>query len=89
MANHKSAKKRARQNVKRRARNRHVISGLRTAVKGVDAALAGDDAEARTAALRNAESTIRRAATKGALSKKQASRTVARLSRAVQRSSAG
>ena len=82
MAHHKSAKKRARQALKRRARNRHVRSGVRTAVKAVRTAVAEEGTDA-TAALRQAESLIRRAASKGVISKKQASRDVARLARAV------
>lgn len=84
MAQHKSAKKRARQSLKRRARNRHLSSGLKTAVKAVRTA-SGDDA---TAALRSAEREIRKAASKGLLSKKQASRRVSRLAKAVNRASA-
>ena len=81
MADHKSAKKRVRQEVRRRARNRHIRSGLRSAIKTVRTAIAGE-ADA-TSALRAAERTIRRAASKGVLSKKQASRKVARLATAV------
>ena len=45
MATHKSAKKRARQDLKRRARNRHVLATMRTAVKKFQTSLAGGDAE--------------------------------------------
>ena len=81
MAQHKSAKKRARQNLKRRARNRHVTSGIKSAVKSLRSAEAKDvpaamrhgegtirrSAEAKDvpAAMRHAEGTIRRAASKG------------------------
>jgi small subunit ribosomal protein S20 len=81
LANHKSAKKRARQSLKRRARNRHVRTGLAGVVKTARTALAGDDATATTTALRAAESSLRRAASKGVISKKQASRRVSRLSK--------
>ena len=84
MAQHKSAKKRARQSEKRRARNRHLTSGLKTAVKSVHAT-SGDDA---VTALRGAESAIRKAATKGVLSKKQASRRISRLTKSVNRATA-
>lgn len=77
MANHKSAKKRARQDEKRRARNRHVRSSVKSAVKALREAAP----EERGAALRRAESVIRRAASKGVLSKKQASRRVSRLTK--------
>ena len=84
MAQHKSAKKRARQALKRRARNRNVSSALKTAIKDVRTA-SSDDAQT---ALRQAESAIRKAATKGVLSKKQASRRVSRLTKSVNRASA-
>ena len=84
MAQHKSAKKRARQSEKRRARNRHISSGLKTAVKAVQTA-SGDDAGT---ALRSAESAIRKAASKGVLSKKQASRRISRLTKSVNHASA-
>ncbi len=81
MANHKSAKKRARQDQKRRARNRRINGGVKTAVKTARSAIAGEEGDAIEAA-RKAESTIRRAASKGIVSKKQASRRVSRLARA-------
>ena len=83
MAQHASAKKRARQALVRRARNRKVRSALRTSIKNVRGALSTGDQAAAATALREAESQIRKAASKGVLSKKQASRSVARLARAV------
>jgi len=82
VANHKSAMKRARQAVGRRARNRHQRSRLRSAVRAARKAIAGDDADAATAAVRNAESLLRRAASSGLLHARTASRHVARLARA-------
>jgi len=87
VAQHKSAKKRARQNIKRRDRNRSLRSALRSAVKGAHTAISGGDADLRETALRAAESSIRRAATKGILTKKQASRGVSRLAKAANRAS--
>ena len=81
MAQHKSAKKRARQSLARRARNRSISSRLKTAVKYARVALAGTDGAAASDALRKAEREIRKAASKGVLSKKQASRRVSRLAR--------
>jgi small subunit ribosomal protein S20 len=81
VAQHKSAKKRARQSLARRARNRGIRSRLKTAVKYARAAVAGTDTAVATDALRKAEREIRKAASKGVLSKKQASRRVARLAR--------
>ncbi len=61
MANHKSAKKRSRQDLKRRARNRQVKSRVRGAIKTFRDAVEGDDAEKTAAALRSAEGILRRA----------------------------
>jgi small subunit ribosomal protein S20 len=79
VATHESSRKRARQEEKRRIRNRHIRSGVKGVVKAANAALeTGTDVAGAT---RSAESVIRRAASKGVLSKKQASRRVARLAR--------
>jgi len=85
VANHKSAKKRARQDLKRRARNRQVKSRVRGAIKTFRVAVEGDDAEKASAALRNAEGILRRAATKGVMPRKQVSRRVSRLTKAKNR----
>jgi small subunit ribosomal protein S20 len=82
VAHHKSALKRVRQDEKRRARNRNVLGSMRTSVKKFRAALeSGDPAAADK--LRAAESVIRRAASKGVIPKRRASRHVARLTRAL------
>jgi small subunit ribosomal protein S20 len=81
LAQHKSAKKRARQGLKRRARNRHVRGGMRTAVKAAHEALAKGDVAATETAVRSAEGTLRRAASKGAIPKKRASRQISRLAK--------
>jgi len=81
LAHHKSAKKRARQDLARRARNRNIRGKLKTAIKNARTALVGSDGGAARDALRNAEREIRKAASKGVLSKKQASRRVSRLAR--------
>ncbi|MEE2789953.1 MAG: 30S ribosomal protein S20, partial [Myxococcota bacterium] len=51
MANHKSALKRIRQTVKRRARNRHILTSMRTQLKRVRAAIEAGDLDAATSAL--------------------------------------
>ncbi len=79
MAYHKSAKKRARQMLVRRARNRHVRSRLRTAIKAAQIAITSGESDESATALSFAERTIRRAASKGVISKKRASRQVSRL----------
>ncbi len=82
MAQHKSARKRARQDRKRAARNRDVKSRMRTHVKQFRAALAeGDDSAPEK--LKAAESAIRRAASKGVIPKRRASRSVSRLARSL------
>ena len=74
MANIKSAEKRARQTVKRRARNVAARSKLRTAIKGVvNAVSAGDKADA-AAKLKAAGPIIDAAVNKGVIHKNKASR---------------
>ena len=80
MATHVSARKRARQADKRRIRNRHIRSGVKSVLKEARAALDGKSPELGAVVVR-AESVIRRAASKGVLTKKQASRKVSRLAR--------
>ncbi|MEM7408976.1 MAG: 30S ribosomal protein S20 [Myxococcota bacterium] len=87
MANHASAKKRARQDLKRRARNRHIRGLLKSAIKRARTAVGAGEGDAARDAVRLAEREIRRAASKGVLSKKQASRKVSRLARSLHASS--
>lgn len=82
MANHKSAKKRARQALKRNSRNRETRSEVRTAVKKLRSAIASGDGEAAGALLRRAESVLRRAGSKKVLPKRRVSRSISRLSKA-------
>lgn len=85
MANIPSAEKRNRQAQRRRVRNLHVRSGVKSAVKKVREAVAqGDPALARQA-LHRAARIIDRAASRGVLHRNAASRRIARLSRAVSR----
>lgn len=84
MATHKSAKKRARQDLVRRARNRDKRSRVRRAIRQARAAIASGDATAATSAVRQAESLLRRAASKGVLHAKTTSRTISRLAKAAQ-----
>lgn len=83
MPNHKSAEKRVRQNEKRRLRNRHVLSSMRTLVKNVRTAVENKDTEAAKAALPLALRALNRAANKGVIHTRQASRKVGRLTKAV------
>ena len=83
MANIKSAKKRILTSAKRAERNKAVRSGVKTAVKKVNTAIAAGDKEAAKTALKSAASTIDKAETKGVIAKNTASRKVSRLSAAV------
>ena len=83
MANIKSAKKRILVTQKRTARNKSIKSGVKTAIKKVEAACAANDKAAADAALLNAISTIDKAQTKGIYHKNNASRKVSRLTKMV------
>ena len=82
MANHKSALKRARQSETRRARNRINKTKVKNAVKKVRAAM-GESPEAAALALTAAMSALGRAASKGAIHRRNAARRTARLARQV------
>ena len=77
MANIKSAKKRILVNNTKMERNKAIKSGVKTAIKKVDAAVVAKDA------VLNATSVIDKAATKGVYHKNNASRKVSRLTKAV------
>ena len=83
MANHPSAEKRNRQRLKRTLRNRAVTSTVRTLVKRVRTLVAAKDKTAATSALVIAVKALDKAASKGVFHVKAASRTVSRLSAAV------
>ena len=83
MAHHKSAIKRIKQNEKKRLRNRHVRSTLRTFIKRVREAVEGKDKAAATEALALAIPVIDKAATKGVIHPSNASRNVSRLTKLV------
>ncbi|MCK5917099.1 MAG: 30S ribosomal protein S20 [Cocleimonas sp.] len=79
MPNITSAKKRARQSEKRRIRNKHQRSGLRTAVKSVVYAIEAGEKETATTALKAAVPALDRAVTKGLIHKNKAARHKSRL----------
>jgi small subunit ribosomal protein S20 len=83
LANHKSAIKRARQNEKRRMRNKSTKTRIKNIVKGVRLTASEKSKEAALAELNNAKSIIDNAAKKGVIHKKTASRKISRLSRLV------
>jgi small subunit ribosomal protein S20 len=83
VANHPQAKKRSRQSVKRASRNRHIRSTMRTFVKRLRAAIDDGNAAEAQELLKVARQQIDSAAGKGVLKRETASRTVSRLTVAV------
>lgn len=83
MANIKSAKKRILVNKTKAARNKSIKSGVKTAIKKVEAAVAAQDKAAAGEALLSATSIIDKAAKKGVYHKNNAARKVSRLSKLV------
>ena len=79
MANIKSAKKRAKQNVSRRAHNMTQRSALRTAIKKVVNAITGGDKKAASAAYKDAAPAIDSMADKGIIHRNKAARHKSRL----------
>jgi len=76
-----SAKKRVRQNLRRRARNRTIQSRIRTAQRALRQALEARDLDGARQSFRSCERLLRRAATNGPLHRNTASRLVSRLRR--------
>ena len=83
MPNTQSAKKQARQNLTHRIRNQSRKSEIKTIVKKLDAAVQTSDVVRATALLREAESKIARARSKGVFHWKTAARKISRLSKRV------
>ena len=83
MANKKSAEKRNRQDIKRRARNRTHRTRLRSAVKELRQAVASGDAKVAQDMLLTTLSIVDSTAQKGIIHDNVASRTKSRLTRAV------
>ena len=81
MANHKSAEKRIRQNLKRRMRNKRIRTSMRTVVKNCRTALEGSDAEEAREKFQAAERSLRHAASKGIIPKARVNRAVSRLAK--------
>lgn len=79
----KSARKRERQNLKRRARNKSVISALKTQMKKVKTAILTKDHEKAQSEFIKAESLLDKAASKGIIHKNKASRHISRLSKQI------
>ena len=83
MANHKSAEKRARGSVRRNAINSKTLSGVRSLEKKVRKAVAGKNKDESAKALVAFSSSIAKAAQKGRVPARTASRKISRLSKAV------
>jgi small subunit ribosomal protein S20 len=83
VANHPSALKRHRQTVKRTVRNLGLRTRLRHVVRAVRQAVAGGDVATAEESLRHAARALDKAVSKGLIHRNNASRRVARLSRAV------
>lgn len=88
MPNHKSAKKRVRQNEKRRQNNRSHRTHLRTSIKKLGEALTSGNAKEISTALPETISTIDKAVQKGVLHRKAAARHKSRLTNRVNQASA-
>ena len=86
MANLKSAKKRVKQTEKRRLVNVARKTAIKTAVRKVlDSIDRGDAVEETTKLMRDAESKIERAKSKGVLHRNTAARKIGKLARTVSR----
>ncbi len=83
LANHKSALKRNRQSLLRKARNRANRSRVGNAIGAVLTAIEENSADKAQDALKTAIPIIQKAVTKGAYHKKTASRKVSRLTKRV------
>ncbi len=83
MANHKSAVKRHKQNIKHAARNRTVKTRVKNVIKSVRIAITNNDQESAGKLLVVAKSTLDKAASKGVIHWKKAARKVSRLAKAL------
>lgn len=79
MAHSNSAKKRIRQNITARARNRWRMKSMRGAIKAFDQAVAQGNVEEATSAYREASKIVDRTAAKGVIHSNQASRRKSRM----------
>jgi small subunit ribosomal protein S20 len=83
MANHKSAKKRIKQPIKKTERNRYYRTRLKNIVKAVHEAVEAKDTTAAAEAFKIANKSIHSFVNKGFLKKETASRKVSRLNKLV------
>ncbi len=83
MANHKSAKKRIKQTIKRTERNRYYRTRMKNIVKAVRQAVEAGDKSAATEAFKIANKQLHHFVSKGFLKKQTAARKVSRLHKLV------
>ncbi len=83
MAHSRTARKRVRQNLSHRSRNRWRLRTMRDAIKDFRAKLAADDLAGAKSSLRACCSVIDRTAQKGVIHKNQAARRKSRLNAAL------
>ncbi len=83
LASHQSAIKRAKQNEKKRARNLHLESTVKSSVKKVREAIEEKDVEAAKKALLKTIPLIQKGCTQGIFHKNTSARKISRLTRAV------
>ncbi|USO01427.1 MAG: 30S ribosomal protein S20 [Alphaproteobacteria bacterium] len=83
MANIRSAKKRARQTVRRTLVNKDRVSRMRTFIKKVEEAIRANDKDSAALALKNAEPEVSRGAAKGVIHRNTAARKISRLAKAI------
>ncbi|MCC5786067.1 MAG: 30S ribosomal protein S20 [Phycisphaerales bacterium] len=79
MANSRSAKKRIRQNIKQRSRNRWRLRAMRQAMRSFNENLAAGKVEETREALHTCQKVIDRSAQKGVIHKNQAARRKSRM----------
>ena len=83
MANIKQSQKRHRQSEKARMRNKAVRTRVKNSIKEVRSAIRVNDKDHAQSALRRANSVLDRAASKGVIHRRKATRRISRLSRKV------
>ena len=83
MAHSKTAKKRIRQNAKRRSRNRRRKEIVKASVRALDEAVGAGDAEKALEQLKDAYKRLDKTAAKGTLHKRAAARKKSRLAKRV------
>ena len=81
MPHSSSAKKRVRQNERRRLRNRSRRSAMKTSIKPFDAKLGSGDIDGASSALKDTLKKVDKTAAKGVIHKRTAARVKSRLQR--------